>query len=408
METAKKRVVIVGAGFGGVRAALDLRRFSPKIQVVLINDSPYHCYHPDLYDVASAITEKERKIDFRHISSAVNIPLEKIFKHTGVEVFVDIVTTINLQEKRIDTKGGHVISFDYIVMGLGSETNFFGIPDAEKFSHTLKNNEDALNIRNQIEELTYTKDEMVRIVIAGGGFTGVELAGSLRAFTQKLSIKHRKLEPSITILELTPHVLNGMPEWAQIKAQKKLENMGIKVILEEKISSVEESLIQTDKQQLPYDYLIWTTGVKGTKLANQIEGLTKTPSGQVIVKNDLSVENFPFAFVVGDMSKYIDKKGAPVPPAAWAAEDQGEVAAQNIARLCKGKRTQDFEPHNPGFVVPVGKGYAISNIFGINLSGLPAWAIKRGITLMYLSSILPFSESYKIWQQGLIIDLSIG
>lgn len=374
------KVVVLGGGFGGVKVALGLSKVA---QVILVNDSPFHCYTPDLYEVVTTKLKHEDKLSFENLVSSVNIPLKSIFSR--VELIEQEVKSIDLKSKQISFAEGH-LSFDYLVLALGSETNYFGIEGAKDFSHPLKKTEDALNIHNDLEELMMKGS--VKVVVAGGGFTGVELAGNLVSF----------IKGQVSVIEGSDMVLGGMPPWAQTKALKRLKDLGVRVMLKSLIQEVRENqILIKNGEKIEFDYLIWTAGVKPQAL--EIKGVTLTDKGQVSVLADLSVEGWPEVSAIGDLAFF--KEGDRVaPPAAWVAEGQAEVVIKNIKALLSGQATKTFNLPQSAFVVPVGKHYALSNAFGLRFSGLVAWIMKMGVTLIYMTSILPLHKALAYWFKG--------
>lgn len=391
----KKKVVILGAGFGGVRVALDLAK-EKNIEIVLVNDSEFHCFHADLYEVATAFLEQQTKLEYLNLRSTVNIPLEAVFKDKDIKILVDKIDQINLPERTVRTTAAN-LSYDYLVLGLGSETDYFGIDGAEDFSYPIKTAEDALNIHNELKELLSRKQDSFSLIIAGGGFTGVELAGEMTKF----------LPPpcQITIVEGSETVLPGMPRWAQQAALKRLDSLGVKVRLNQLIEKVEKGKVFCkNSATFDYDFLIWTAGVRGEDLEGQIEGIKLTERGQLEVGSDMSLQGYPEVFVVGDMAELIDSQtGLAVPQTAWVAVGQAKVIARNIKNRLVGEKTESYHPPTPAFVVPIGSKFALSNAFGFRIKGLAGWFLKRMISLKYLLSILPVARALELWFKGTII-----
>lgn len=388
-----QKALVLGGGFGGVRVALDLSS-QKDLSVTLVNDTPFHCYHPDLYELVTTKLTHEDKLSFENLSSTVNIPLSEIFAGKGVEVNVTKVQSIDLDKRVVKTEGGD-LEFDYLVMGLGSDTSYFNIPGADTYSHPLKDTEDALNLHNDLEELLATRDSKLatrdtryeirdtRIVIAGGGFTGVEIAGNLA--------ESYKDQMEVVVLEATDHVLGGMPEWAQQKTQERLKDLGVKVILSDPILKVTEKEIELkDTKSLPFDYLIWAAGVKGVKLPGWIKGVQFNPKQQICVQPDLSIKGYPEVFCLGDQS-FLEK----TPPAAWVALEEAKVIVRNLP-LPPQKR-QAFRVGPAEFVVSVGASYALSNVKGLRISGFLGYLLKRLVALNYFLSILPLGRSLQLW-----------
>lgn len=391
-----KKIVIAGAGFGGIRAALDLTRFLPEEKIILINGSPYHCYNADLYEVVSAVLPNERRIDFKNLSGTVNIPLSQIFRNKNLDILIDTITEIDLNKRTLSMQNSEALEYDFLVLALGSANNYYDIEDATEFSHPLKTTEDALNIRNDLEELVSGSNTTISVVIAGGGYTGVETAGQL-ASSLGFCVK-------ILILEAAGNLLPGMPKWSQEAALKRLKRLGVEVKLNSTVRNISENRIYCGDSRIQFDYLIWTAGVIGADLNGQIKGVFFTNTRRVETKDDLSLEKYPNVFAIGDLAECPDKKrGCFVPATAWAAISEGSIAAKNILAKSKGEKNQNYSPPAPVFVVPVGRKYALSNFANFKITGSMGWFLKRIIALKYFLSILPFFEAISIWGKGVRI-----
>lgn len=379
------RIVILGGGFGGIRVALDLAKFLPKGKITLVNKTPYHCYHADLYQVAATKLSHEGKLDFKHLVETTNLSLKKIFQGKNIDLLISEVLGVDLESKII-TLNDQTLNYDILVLAYGSTTNYFGITGAKEYSHPLKSTEDALNIHNDLEELSQNKKKL-KVVIAGGGFTGVELACQLVKFLPGIKF---------STVEASDKILTGMPEWAQDEALAKLKNLGIEVMLSSEIKEVKEDLVVTQQRKITFDYLIWTTGIKGMELKEGIKGVEFNSKGQIEVESSLSLKGHPEVFVVGDLASIKD-----TPATAYAAIAEGKIAALNIKNTVMNKHLTAFSPPQSAFVVPLGRKYGVANIFNLKLTGFLPWLIKHLITLKYLLSTLPLPGALLIWWEDL-------
>lgn len=387
----EKRIVVAGGGFGGVRAVLELVKNS-IFHITLINNTPYHHFHADLYEVATAFLDRESKRDFQRLEGTVIIPLHEIFRGKGVDLVIDRITEVNLNKKQVNLADGKSLTYDFLILALGSTTSYFDIPGASAYSHPLKTADDALNIRNDLEEIILRKDGVARVVIAGGGFTGVELAASLRLFL------HKRAE--ITVVEADQELLPGMPDWVRRKTLERLQSLGVQVLTSHSIKKVEGGLVVTSNEVVSFDYLIWTAGIAGESLA-EIYGVSLNKHNKIEVSEDLTVPGFPEVFVVGDLAECFDqKRGCPVPAAAWVAVAQAKVAAANIKAETLGKARTTFISPEPAFIIPLGEKFALSNMGGLKVVGLPAWVLKKLTALNYFASILPLPRALSLWLRG--------
>lgn len=412
-EENEKRIIILGGGFGGVRVGLDLaQRIDPKkAKVTLVNKTPHTEYHADFYEIAAQFlpengTSRQKKIRFENLEGTVSVDLKQIFDRTNIEILLDEAVDLDLKNQEVYLVSGKKLKYYILVLALGSETNYFGIPHLEERSLPLKTVEDALNIRNQIDELFLrkNKNDEIRIVIGGGGFTGCELAGELTGYLNNLALfhNHDRVKVKISVVEACPNLLNGADKWIQDKAQKRLEKLGVELLLESKIINVElGKIILESKEKLPFDILIWTAGVKANLLVEKISGAKIEKNSCLAVDNYLRVVGFSNVFAIGDNSYCFDyEHNCFVPPTAQLAIAQGKIAAENIARIVNGQGMVQFKPKLPNFIVPIGKNYALGKAFGIRMEGILAWWLKRIVALKYFASILPFFTAFKLWWKG--------
>lgn len=376
-----QKIVIAGAGFGGVRVALDLLQILPNEIISLINDTSYHTYVPDIYQLITTSSE-----------DGVCIPLEQIFKDKNIKIVEDVIAEIDLKKNTVRTASGS-IDYDYLVICLGSSTNYSGIPGASSYSHPFKTAKDALKIKHDITSLienTYNPT----VVIVGGSYTGIELAGQLP----------RIGKAQFALIETSGALLPGMPEWSQSLALKKLRGMGVDVLLNHHVTEVSSGMVIAKEGSIKFDYLIWAGGVLGANLNGQIKGVDFTPKNKIATKKDLSLEGFSNVYCIGDLAECLDEKhGCPLNSTAQIAIGQGRVVARNIALNIKKLPAEDYIPSVPIFVVPIGRRYALSDLAGIKVSGLAGWALKRLVALQYLFSILPPLGALNIWRKGVNI-----
>jgi NADH:ubiquinone reductase (H+-translocating) len=392
------KIIIAGAGFGGVRAALDLNKLLPDADVTLINSNALHTYIPDLYEVASANITSTHLVEQQHLRGTVAIPLDLIFRNTKVRVVIDQILGIDLNQKVLQTSQQN-LNYDYLILSLGSTTNYFGITGAQEYSHPLKSVGDALKIRNDLHQIVLSSKKP-RIVIAGGGFTGVELAGELQEML--------KFGCSLTIVEAGPSILMGMPDWAQQDSLKRLQKLQVNILTKHQIKEVSaNSLLCDTGEEIEFDYLIWTTGVQGQPLSNNILGVERTKKNQISVDQNLSIPTHPEVFVVGDLAEFLDPQTQkPMAITARTAIDQAKFAARNLVSKVKNQTMKSYQVPAPWFVVPVGGKMALSTVFGVKLTGFLAWVLKELVALKYFLSILPFFTALNLWWQGVEVFMS--
>ncbi len=413
MDLNKKHILILGGGFGGVRVALDLTKQNlGETKITLVSRDHFHEYHPDLYEVAATFlpesgTKQQKKIRYEQLRGTVAIPLSKLFQNKNVEIVNDSVSGIDLMGKKVKVESGEEIQFDYLVVALGSVTNFFGNKKLEDASLPLKNVSDALNIRDNIDELFLKKkpEETIKIVVGGGGFTGCELAGELVNYLKDLSKLHEhsleKLE--VSIVEAAPNLINGANKWFQEEALKRFNKLGVKVHLNSKIVDVVgQDLVLESGEKVGFDIVIWTAGIKPNPVTSATNNAKLEKNVCYSIDSKGRAVGYDNVFAIGDNCFCFDTiHNHPMPPTAQLAIAQGKSVAENISRIFENKELIDFKPEMPKFIIPIGKNFALTEVYGVRLKGRIAWWLKRAVALEYISSILPLTEALKVWSGGL-------
>lgn len=394
----KKNIVILGGGFAGVRAALDLNNYlhdDAQFEIILIDHRDYHTYHPGLYEAA---TTEHGLVEARKVKRTVTIPFADIFSRTKVKMFKAYIDRINLDEGKIVTDS-RILPFDYLVIGMGSVADFYGIPNLDKYGFTLKSLEDAVMIRNRVEEIVLKKDSG-QFIIGGGGFAGVEFAGELHNLIKHECRDHGKTFENykIIIVEGGTNYLSGLSEKVAALIGQRLSAMGIETKFSSLITETEKDhVIINMKERLDSDLLIWTGGVRSCKLpfAANIECDKKD---RVMVQPSLNLNHHSNVFLAGDVVCFTDpvtKK--PVVQTAQEAQRQAAVAAKNIFRLIRGKELHDYQAGPVRFVIPAAGKYAIFYTPNLIISGWFGWVIRRVADLRYFVSILPWFKAFRYW-----------
>ncbi|MDP3762480.1 MAG: NAD(P)/FAD-dependent oxidoreductase [bacterium] len=398
-----KKIVILGGGFGGVRAALDLSRKLPGARIVLADRRSYHSYYSDMYELSAAVFPGGKvpgKKDFLAIKSTLAIPFKDIFSgRKNVEVKEDAVLGAEPKKNEVILSSGR-ISYDFLIIALGSETNFFGIPHLGEKSHEFKTTADALNLRSKLEELflSSSKRDKISVVIGGGGFTGTELAGEL-AFTLPKLAKSHGYPPEnarLVLAEGASRLLSLADPWFGKKAEKRLRKIGVEVMLGSFIIDVKDGkILLKDGREVPYSLLVWTAGVKANSLAENLGGFSLEKNKCVMVDKNLKPLGIENVFVVGDLAS------CGLPMTAQVAIDQGRYVANFLAKALGGQPADDFHPRGSRFIVPLGGKYALADLGFMKLAGFIPWLLKRFVALKYFASILPFGKAFALWSRGL-------
>ncbi|ABX05085.1 MAG TPA: NAD(P)/FAD-dependent oxidoreductase [Herpetosiphon sp.] len=379
-----QKVIIIGAGFAGLRAAKTLA--GKKVDVLLIDQQNYHCFQPLLYQVATAGLEPEQ----------IAYPVRGIMHNwPGVRFLMARVEQIDRASKHVVTTMGS-FDYDYLIVAAGGQTNYFGNREIEQHSFGLKNLNDAEQLRNHLlsmfERAAYERDPQVRqalhtFVVVGGGPTGVELAGAIRELVKHVLVRDfPQLENSqvqVILLEATDKVLGMLPTRLQQKTLQRLEKMGVQVRLNTAVEGASADQVYLKGGEVIASHtLIWAAGVRGVELAQSLE-LALARGNRVQVQPDLRLADDPNVFVVGDLA-YLEQAGKPLPQVAPVAIQQAVTAAKNILQQRQNQPTQTFIYRDRGSMATIGRNAAVAHIFGLQFWGFPAWVVWLFIHLMSL------------------------
>ena len=389
-----KKIIIVGAGFGGLRAALDLlKKKIPNSKIILINNKPHFEYHPALYRVVTGRSPLE-----------VCIPLRDIFKGKKIEVLKDTINKVDLENKKLKGTSGASYSFDFLILALGSETIYFDIPGLKKLSFGFKSINQALQLKRHLHQLfaaceKSTKEQKVcaaHIVIVGGGASGSELAGELAAYTKKLADKHN-LDPSLVtvdLIEAADRLLPTMPATVSKRVKTRLQSLGVNIFLNRMVIKEEVGKLFMKDMEMKTKTVIWTAGIKPNRLFAKIKGLKLNRQGRAIVDKLLQVPNFPNVFVIGDAA------ATPYTGMAQTAMHDGHFVADVISRKLKNKQPTANQPRKPDYAIPVGPGWAVVLVGKFKFYGRIGWWVRRLADLRYFLSILSTRQAIVAWLSG--------
>lgn len=399
------KILILGGGFGGIRAALDLgKKLKDKAQVTLIDKNGYHLFLPALYEVASAYNIKKDPFAVR-LKKSICIPYSSIFEGKNIDFIQDEVTKIDLNGKKVFADA-RVFEYDYLLIALGSQTNDFGIPGVKEYAYQFKSIEDALMVNKKVEESVKRSSASypVRVFICGGGFTGVELAAEISCCAKKLAkdmkIKHKA---QLTLFEAGPKILPMIPDEKRQHILSRLTKLGVAVMENSPIEEVGSDFIKLKNgQKMDGDVIVWTAGIKANELLKNVPNLPLSTSGKTLTDGFLKVKGFGNVFAIGDNVEFIDPKTQkPVPALAYVANDQGKAAARNLINTIRGRSLKQYKPFYSVWVAPAGGKYAIAHLWnGIHVTGFFGWVVRELIDLRYMLSILPFVKAISLmWQE---------
>ncbi len=401
-------IVILGGGFAGLAAALELerRRASRAFNVTLIDKNCYHLYHALLYEIATAAVDITEQ-DLLALQSGVCIrikALQDIFLKKNIYVLQDAVTSIDVTKNRVKVAQGGEVRYDELVVALGSQSNDFHIPGLAEHSVSLKELPDALAIHLRIDQLlrTVRPGEVKKILIGGAGVSGVEVAGELRHYILRLGREGRLVPQQfeVHLLEAGPTILPGLSAWAQAQALRRLQSLGVVVTTGRPIIGVgPRQVILKDGTTQGFDLLVWSGGIQGHAVLATM-GLPLIGKRQIGVSDALTVPGHDHVSVVGDSMFFLDHATErPVPQVAPAAVAQGRLVARNIVARMDGRPLQPYIPVQSGYVFPIGGRWAVSTI-GFRASGFVGWMMRKFVDLRYFFSIVSFRNAFRVWYRG--------
>lgn len=384
MRDIKKRIVIVGGGFGGLSAAQELKN-SPY-EITIIDKTNHHLFQPLLYQVATAALSP----------ADIAMPIRAIFTdNKNVQVIMDEVLLIDKENKFVELSDSK-ISFDYLIMAPGTRHSYFGKPEWEKIAPGLKTLNDALIIREKIllsleeaEKLNENTgiDKYLTFVIIGGGPTGVELAGAIAEIAKQTMIKDfRNInadKTKVILIEGSQRILSSYSESLSQKAKEDLEKFGVEVILNQIIQEIGEDYVRIEDKIIETKNIIWAAGNEAPTLLKSLDTNTDK-AGRVLVKQDCSIHNHENIFVIGDAAALLDKKGNFLPGVAPVAIQQGKYVAKIILDEKKSGRREPFIYLDKGNLATIGKAKAIAEIRGLKFSGLFAWLTWSFVHILFL------------------------
>jgi NADH dehydrogenase len=377
MNTQKlPHIVIVGAGFGGMDTARRLK--NAPIQITLIDRHNYHLFQPLLYQIAIAGL----------VPSQIAYPLRTIFRRQKNLTFqMGEVSSIDFESRYIKMNGS-VIAYDYLVLAVGGETNFFGMNSIEQNSFQLKSIESAVSTRNHLLRLfeqasrevdVEKRKALLTFVVVGGGPTGVETAGALAELITHVMVKDYPQmdlkDVRVLLIEATDHLMGNYPDELRKATVDLLQSKNVEVLLNTKLSDYNGRQITLgDRRKINTHTLIWTAGVRAAEIANRI-GVQQAGSGRVRVAPTLQLPQQPEVFVIGDAAYFEDGEGRPLPMLATVAQQQAKATSTNIQRILKGQSPEPFHYKDPGLLATIGRNAAVARIWGLSFSGFIAWMI---------------------------------
>ena len=408
------RILIIGGGFGGIRAALDLdKKLSDKqVEITLVDKNNYHLFLPDLYEVGSAVGEWKDRYGVR-LKKTVNIPFTDIFEDTKVNFVQAEITGIDLEKKEAVSGGGQVFTFDYLVLGLGAETETFGISGVSEYAYKFKNIDEALFLNRRINEAfdqlkKRQRTAPINIIVVGAGFNGIELAAELSCCTKSLkeACKANTGCYSIKIIEAMPQILPMVSEKERKIIRRRLADLKIEILENAKIAGVGPDFVKLAAgESHRADFIIWTAGIRAASFLKNIFGLKLDERGKMTVNNFMQADGWSNVFGLGDNTICLDQlTNKPVPALAYVAVDQGKIVAENIYRSVKNKPLKPYKPFYDVWIAPVGGKFAVAHLTDkLTVFGFWGWVLRELVNLKYFFSVLPFSKAISLFSEEMEI-----
>ena len=372
------KVVILGAGFGGLTAAKALDSIA---EVTLVDRHNFQTFLPLLYQVSTAGLAAD------HIAH----PIRGALRDTKIKFRMGSPITIDHKNKSVKLDSSEILDFDYLVIALGSATNDFGVKGVAEHALGMKSVSEALEIRSSIlrrfEDLCrFEDDTKLSITVVGGGPTGVEMAGAIAELKKgPLRSDFAKAADNIQVnlVEAGPRLLPSFSPLLSNRTKRDLERLGVRVLTNTSVKEVKpREIILGDKSRLPSEITIWAAGVTGEPVMKKLN--LPIVGGRIAIEDTLQVTNYPHIFAIGDIAGAKGNDGRFLPMVAPVAMQQGRFLKQQVSALTSGKQLQTFKYKDKGSMATIGRHKAVVEVGPLKLAGIPAWYAWLWLHLFYL------------------------
>ncbi len=389
-QQKQPKIIILGAGFGGLDAARSLA--DSPVDVLLVDRNNFHTFTPLLYQVATCGLDP----------SEIAYPVRTIFRgKRNVGFMLGEVEAVDYENRHISIRTHGKMrqeTYDCLIVATGSITTFFGLDKLEHIAFGLKSLSEAVVLRNHILKLlervvwvedTIRREAMMTLVVVGGGPTGLETAGALYELYNYIldeEYQHLKhLNARVILVEATNRILAPYPDKLQEAARKQLESLGVEVILGNPVADAAADYIRLKEgREIRTHTIVWAAGVKASPLA-ELLGVVLSKAGRIPVHPTLEVIGRERIYAVGDVAYLEDDKGQPYPMVIPVAKQQGQLAAENIRRQLRGESLEVFKYYDRGIMATIGRSRAVAYLFNrVPLSGFLAWLAWLGLHLIWL------------------------
>lgn len=412
------QIVIVGAGFAGLRVALELEKRRVRrgdCKITIIDREPHHVYWPLLYEVCSGALEDTKPDCAGQLRAGVCIRFDEyrtILRRNHARFIRGEVTGMDAEKKELFLKDGSTVPFDDLVVSPGSVSATYGIPGIAEHAYTMKTMHDAMNIRSHIagylKAYAQGDEKRISVMIGGGGATGTEFAAELGHFFQKLVREGilKKGDYDLALIEAGPDILSMFPERMRQSARRRLESLGVTVmsgtkILEVKQGAIRVALADGKEETHETDVMVWTGGIKPSPLVAALK-LPTDEKGYVSIEPTFEVKGMTETYALGDCVSYVHpKSGKRVPALGQAAVKEGAIVAENIVRHLERKPPVTWTPPERWItVVPLGGMYALADFGWFHLGGFVGYTIRKAADFLYFFSMLPPARAWQMWSRG--------
>jgi len=382
-----EQVVVLGSGYAGAGTIQSLEdALDGEADITWVSDTDYHL----------VLHESHRCISDPSVQEKVTIPISDI-KSPSTEFVQATVEGVDTDERLVELEEGDEIAYDYLLVGIGTRTAFFGIRGLEEHAHTLKSLDDALDINQALQEATAeaTQNDPAQIVVGGAGLSGIQTAGEVAEFRNEHSAPI-----DIHLVEGLDEIFPGNDESIQNALRKRLEARDVNILTGDFIGEVDETTVYIgEEDELDYDVLVWTGGITGRDAIRDANVDKDERNYRLEAGNNFQTDN-ERVFAIGDAA-LIDQNDEPAPPTAQAAWQAAEVAGENIARAIRGRKLKEWKYKDKGTVVSVGEAAVAHDIYIIpfvsTFGGFPARTLKKVIAARWIADISGVGDAVSAW-----------
>lgn len=416
MTNKEQKILIVGGGFGGVSVALELAKIKPaNVKVVLVSEREHFEYHGAMYRMVAGKSPMEVCIPLADIFDVSRIKNQKSLlrqsfggqakiKKNEVEVCVDRIVEVDLKKRVCEAESGSKYKYDYLVLGLGSETEYYNTPGLERLSFGFKTIKEALELKKHLHEVITScgvlKDKEkqqcnAHVVVVGGGASGTELAAELSLYLRKMAKSHG-VDPTLVTVDLIQspgRLVPNLPEKMSTEIEAKVRSLGVNVFLHRKLVREQVEKVYLKDMEMKAKTVVWTAGVRANSLYEKA-GFELDEKKRVKVNKFLQAKGNRRVFVVGD--------GASTKESGMAqtALADGKLAAFNVMAQMEKKPKKELEQKKPIYSIPCGPGWAATKVGERQFYGKMGWILRRYLDWVVFRSLLPTRKAWRAWVSG--------